>query len=111
MAISILPIIQKVMPIILKLFSTKLWLLLFSNYSGNNNLPRPSRNHPVFSSLLLPLIMHVIAVPPGRYSKVTVHTGVYSALLQAEKEKTAATKGHTEAQQPTLAQVKFIVKL
>ena len=55
--------------------------------------------------------MHVIAVPPGRYSKVTVHTGVYSALLQAEKEKTAATKSHTEDQQPTLAQVKFIVKL
>ena len=29
------------MPIILTLFSTKMWFLLFSNYSGNN-LPRPN---------------------------------------------------------------------
>jgi len=36
---TILPIIQKAMPIILTLFSTK---MLFSNYSGNN-LPRPTR--------------------------------------------------------------------
>jgi len=35
-------------------------------------------------------------------------TGVYSALLQVEKEKTTTSKAHTEAQQPTLAQVKFI---
>jgi len=34
---TILPIIQEMMPIIL---STKMWFLLFSNYSGNN-LPRP----------------------------------------------------------------------
>ena len=39
------------------------------------------------------------------------HAGVYSALLQAEKEKTTTSKAHTEAQQPTLAQVKFIVIL
>ena len=37
---TILPIIQKVMRIILT-FSTKMWFLLFSNYSGNN-LPRPN---------------------------------------------------------------------
>ena len=37
---TISAIIQKVMPIILTLFSTKMWFLLFLHYCGNN-LPRP----------------------------------------------------------------------
>jgi len=49
----------------------------------------------------------------GNTTNLRVHlhdtrTGAYSALLQAEKEKTTTSKAHTEAQQPTLAQVKFI---
>jgi len=44
---TILPIIQKMKLIIFTLFSTNMWFLLFSNYSGNN-LPRP-RHQPTTS--------------------------------------------------------------
>ena len=45
---TILYIIQKAMPIILTLFSTIMWFLSFSNYSGNN-LPRPTADTAPYS--------------------------------------------------------------